>query len=121
MGTSLCSGSKSYHSKPRKTTPPFSSVLSHDSQMRRYRNQKSLTPNVQSRKVATTTTDPPTRPAPVSKAKPVRTRFQVQDSVYDKKSTYNELSVEVEFEKYISGSTSSEEMGILRFWEVRYD
>jgi hypothetical protein len=114
MGTSLYSGSERYHSKARKTTPRFSSVLSHNLQMRRYRNQKESTSEVE-------TTDPPARPAPVSGVKPAPTRFKVQDSVYNKKSTHNEFSVEVEFQKYISGSMSSEETSILRFWEVRYD
>ena len=66
-------------------------------------------------------TDPPAQPAPVSGAKPAPMRFKVQDSVYNKKSTHDELSVEVEFKRYVSGSTTSEETGILRFWEVRYD
>ena len=114
MGTSLYSGSERYHSKARKTTPPFSSVFSHDSQMRRYRNQKSSTSEAA---MANT----PAQPAPVSWAKPAPTRFKVQDSVYNKKSTPGEFSVEAEFQKYIAGSISSEETSILQFWEVRYD
>jgi hypothetical protein len=67
-------------------------------------------------------TDPPAQPAPVSKFKPVPTWFTVKDSIYNKrKSTYNESSIEAEFQRYKSGSLSSEETSILQFWEVRYD
>jgi hypothetical protein len=114
MGSLLYSGSERYHSKARKTPPPFRSVLSHDLQMRQYRDEKSSTSEV-------ATTAPPPRPAPVSGLKQVPTQFKVQDSVYSKKSTHNEFSVDAEFQKYISGSISSEETSILRFWEVRYD
>jgi len=92
------------------------SVLSHDLQMWRYRNQKLSTSEV-----LMTDPLPPTQPAPVSGIKPAPTRFKVQDSVYNKKSTHREFSVESEFQKYTLGSISSEETSILRFWEVRYD
>lgn len=114
MGSSLYSGSERYHSKARKTkTTPFKSVLSHGLQMHQYRDKKSSMSKV-------ATPDPPPLPAPVSGLKPVPTRFKVQDSVYNKKST-QEFSVDAEFQKYISGSISSEQTSILRFWEVRYD
>jgi hypothetical protein len=67
------------------------------------------------------TIDLPTRPAPVSGVKLALMRFKIQDSIYMKKSTPNEFSVEVKFQKYISGSISSEKTSILQFWEVRYD
>src|SRR5258707_11462710 len=92
------------------------SVLSHDLQMRRYHNQKSSTSEV-----SMTDPLPSAQPAPVSGIKPAPTRFKVQDSIYNKKSTHCEFSVEYEFQKYTSGSISSEETSILRFWEVRYD
>ena len=113
MGMSLYSESERYHSKACKITPPFSSVLSHYSQMHQYHNQKSSTSKV-------ATTHSPAQPALVSKAKPTPTQFKVQDSVYNKKSTHNESSVEAKFQKYASGSISSEETSILQFWEVRY-
>src|SRR5258707_143789 len=71
------------------------SVLSHDLQMQRYRNQKSSMSEV-----STTDPLPPIQPAPVSGIKPAPTQFKVQDSVYNKKSTHYEFSVESEFQKY---------------------
>lgn len=116
MGTSIYSGSERYHSEARKNIPPFSSVLSHGSQMRRYRDQKSST----SKGAMTDPAPPPALPAPVSGVRPAPTRFKVQDSVFDKKSTHSEFSVEAEFQKYTSGS-SLPKTDILQFWEVRYD
>ena len=115
MGTSLYPGSKKDHFKPGKTIAPFSSVLSHDSQMRQYYNEKSSTSEV-----ATTKTDSPSKLALVSEAKPAPMRFKISDSIYNKKSTHNKLTVEAKFQRYTSGSTSSE-TDILQFWEVRYN
>ncbi len=56
---------------------------------------------------------PSAQPAPVSGIKPAPTWFKVQDSVYNKKSTYHEFSIESEFQKYTSGSISSKETSIL--------
>jgi hypothetical protein len=67
-----------------------------------------------------TKTDPPSKLTPVSEAKPALTRFKISDSAYNKKTTHNKLTVEAEFQRYTSGSTSSE-TDILQFWEVRYD
>ncbi len=92
------------------------SVLSHDLQMQWYYNQKLSTSEV-----SMTDPLPPTQPAPVSGIKPAPTQFKVQDSVYNKKSTHCEFSVESEFQKYTLGLISSKETSILRFWEVRYD
>ena len=92
------------------------SVLSHDLQMRWYHNQK-----LSMSEVSTTDPLPLAQPALVSGIKPAPTWFKVQDSIYNKKSTHREFSVESEFQKYTLGSISSEETSILRFWEVRYD
>src|SRR5258707_15414511 len=91
------------------------SVLSHDLQMQWYYNQKLSTSEV-----SMTDPLPLTQPAPVSGIKPAPTQFKVQDSVYNKKSTHREFSVESEFQKYTLGSILSE-TSILQFWEVRYD
>ncbi|KAF8498973.1 hypothetical protein F5888DRAFT_1802387 [Russula emetica] len=77
--------------------------------MRQYRSQKSSMSEA-------TMTDSPVQPDPVVSVAP--TRFKVQDSVYKKKSTRNVSSVDVEFQKYVSGPISSEETNILRFWEA---
>src|SRR6267154_5387615 len=94
--------------------PPFNSAvfLSHDLQMRQYRNQKSSMSEA-------TTTNFPLQDEPVSVVKLAPTQFKVQDSVYRKKSICNAFSVDVKFQKYISGSISFKETNILRFWEVR--
>ena len=88
----------------------LSAFLSYDSQMHQYHSQKSS--------ISEATTDSPLRDDPVSPLKIAPTRFKVQDSVYRKRSTRNTFSVDAEFQKYISGSISSEETNILRFWEV---
>jgi hypothetical protein len=80
--------------------------------MRQYRNQKLSTSKA-------TITDSPVRDDLVPAVELAPTRFKVQDSVYKKKSTRNAFSVDIEFQKYISGSISSEETNILWFWEVR--
>ena len=64
-------------------------------------------------------TDSPVRPAPGSVGEPAPTRFKIQDSVSNKKSTRNALTTEAEFQKYVSGPISSEETDILWFWEVK--
>ncbi len=86
------------------------SVLSHDLQMWQYCNQKSSTSEV-----SMTDPLPPTQPAPVSGIKPAPTRLKVQDSIYNKKSTHHEFSVESEFQKYTLGSILSKETSILQF------
>ena len=106
MGTSLYLGSKRYNFKACKSIPLFSSVLSHDSQMCWYYNQKSSTSKA-------ATTDPPMWPTLVSRVKLAQMQFKVQDSIYNKKFTNDKFSVEVEFQKYILGSTLSKETNIL--------
>jgi hypothetical protein len=80
--------------------------------MHQYRNQKLSMSKA-------TITDSPVQDDLVPAVELAPTRFKVQDSVYKKKSTHNAFSVDVEFQKYILGSISSEETNILRFWEVR--
>jgi hypothetical protein len=95
---------------PLSTLP--SSSLSHNSQMCQYRNQKPSASGA-------TTTDSPVRPALVSVVdERAPMRFAVRDSIYKRKPP-NAFSVEDEFEKYTSGSVSSEETDILQFWEVK--
>jgi uncharacterized protein YwgA len=65
-----------------------------------------------------TTSGSPVQHDPVSVVKQATMRFKVQDSVYQKKPTCNTFSVDIEFQKYVSGSISSEDTDILRFWEV---
>lgn len=86
-------------------------LLSHDLQMRQYSDQKKSKPE------ATTTAPPLQRKVPVAKL--ASTRFQVRDSVYKTRSTCDTGSVDAEFQKYVSGSTTSEDTNILQFWEVR--
>jgi hypothetical protein len=61
--------------------------------------------------------DPPVQPAPVS-AQVAPTRFSIK-SDYRNKHILKSSTVDAEFNKYISDSTSSTETDILRFWEVR--
>jgi hypothetical protein len=86
-------------------------LLSHDSQMRQYRKQKPSKPE------ATTTASPLRRNVPATRLAP--TRFKIQDSVYKNKPTRDTGGVEAEFQRYVSGPTTSEETSILQFWEVR--
>jgi hypothetical protein len=109
MGKRLYSPCKKYHSGARKTTHHSAILLSHDSQMRQYRKPNPSKPEA-------TTTAPPLR-RNVPELAP--TRFKIQDSVYKNRSARETGSVEAEFQKYVSDSTTSEETSILRFWEVR--
>lgn len=80
--------------------------------MRQHRNK--LSPASEA-----TTTDSYVRPTPVAVATPAPTRFRVQRSAYNKNPTGGAPTVEAEFQKYASGSNSSEGTDIVRFWEVR--
>jgi len=81
--------------------------------MRRYRGQKSSA-------AATAVPTFPVQPPPVVRGRPPPTRFKVERSVYEKKSSFQAFTVEAEFGKYASGETSSEETDILRFWEASF-
>jgi hypothetical protein len=79
--------------------------------MKRYCGQNSTA-------AATAPLDSPVAHAPVTRSNRLPTRFKVQSSVYEKKSS-NVFTVEAEYWKYVSGQNTSEGTDILWFWEVR--
>lgn len=92
----------------------FSSALFHsyDLQMREYHSRKLPASEA-------TVTASPTKSVRSATVHTTPTRFKLRDSVYNKPSTRNAFSVESEFQKYASGTVLSDEMDILRFWEVK--
>jgi len=114
MGKGLYPEVERSHSGACKTIPfNFTVLLSHDSQMRRYRDQKSLTSEA-------TKADTQVPPSSDSADKLAPTRFQLKNPVYQRKSNSNTFSVEAEFQRYVAGQTSSSGSDILRFWEVSH-
>jgi len=65
-------------------------------------------------------TDSPIRRAPGSVGEPAPMQFKIWDSMSDKKSARNVLTMESEFQKYVSGLILSEETDILWFWKVKW-
>ena len=61
----------------------------------------------------------PVKPTPVATSKLLPTRFRVEHSVYEKKSSCW-VTVEAEYQKYVAGYISSEDTNIVQFWEVRF-
>src|SRR6266581_2241626 len=60
----------------------------------------------------------PVQPTPVAGAKSCPTRFRIEHSAFEKKSSPQLLGIDAEFYKYTSSMTSSD-TDILLFWEVR--
>lgn len=67
----------------------------------------------------TAATAPPVQPAPVAQDKVRPTRFRVEHSAFEKKSSSRVLGVDAEFRKYTLSEVSSSGTDILWFWEVR--
>ena len=79
-------------------------------QMRRYRPQGSAMPVV----------EVPNSPVPCPGGRAPPTRFKVKRPTYERNSSAQEVTVEAEYQKYVSGGLSSSKTDILKFWEVRH-
>lgn len=82
-------------------------ISSTSCQMHQYRSQKPST---------ATATLSPSRVKPPIHVYPMR--FAIENSVYERKKSSRESSVESEFRKYALADVSDEKTDILRFWEV---
>ena len=80
--------------------------------MHKYHSRTSLT-------AATAPSKAPVRHAPVAGDKVRPTRFRVEHSVFEKKSSSRVLGVDTEFRKYTLSEVSRDDTDILWFWEVR--
>jgi hypothetical protein len=81
--------------------------------MRHYRRQNLSAPVIE-------VSNSPVHPVPRPGGKAPPTRFKVERSAYESKSSLQEFTVEAEYRKYASGDLSSNQTDILKFWEVRF-
>jgi hypothetical protein len=102
-------GSCKYHLFPHRVPQTYLA------QMRRYRRRNSSTPVVE----VSNNSNPPVQPVPHPGGRAPPTRFKVERSAYESKSSLQEFTVEAEYRKYASGDLSSNKTDILKFWEVR--